>query len=262
MIKYIKLLRYEFKNLVRDKMTLVMLVYPLMLMLIGAYVIPAVVDRFGDGDAAQRTTSLFIIVVFAAIAPFIGSVLLGFSLLDNRDENTLDTIRVTPISLRGYVVFKSIYAYILGVNGAFWILYGTRLLSGDGYVVMGQDLFEPFTIGVVLTYALISSLFTPVFALFLAAVAKNKIEGFAYMKATGMIILVPVLVVLEPLHDWKQYFLGIMPTFWPIKGMLVQTDLLGHADDLPLIGYSVIGILFNVCLIVFMYKIFERKVSS
>ncbi len=262
MRKYIKLLKYELKNLIRDKMTLVMLVYPLMLMLVGAFVIPTVVDQFGEGGEGQRIASLVIIVVFAAIAPFIGSALLGFSLLDNRDENTLDTIRVTPISLRGYITFKCIYAYILGANGTFWIIYGTRLLAGDGYTVGGMDLFEPFTVGVVLTYALTASLFIPVFALLLSAFAKNKIEGFAYMKGSGMIIMLPVLTILNALQDWKQYFLGVMPTFWPIKGMLVQTGLLEHSDNLPYIGYIIVGVMYKIVLIILMYKVFEKKVQN
>ncbi len=262
MRKYMNLLGFEFKNLVRDKMTLLLLVYPLLVILIGAFAIPTLLDRYGDDGPGARIAVIIIMIIFASLVPFVTSAMLGFSLLDNRDEGTLDTIRVTPISLRGYIVFKSIYAYFLSVNASFWVLIGTRFLSGDAYRVAGENVVDRFTVGAVLIYALVASLFVPVFALFLSAVAKNKIEGFAYMKGAGIIIIIPALSALDALQDARQYFLSVMPLFWPVKGLMVQTELLVHDHNLPAWLYMIIGAVYMFVLIMVTYRVFDRKVQG
>ncbi len=262
MRKFTKLLFYELKNIIKDKMTVILLVYPLMVIAIGSFILPALLDRFGGDTPGTRVAALVMIILFATIAPFIGSVLLGFSLLDNRDENTLDTIRVTPLSLRGYILFKTVYTYVLTVLGSFFVVFGTKTLSGDGYTIMGVDLFADITVGLMFVYALTAGLFTPVFAFMLAAVSKNKIEGFAYMKTSGMIVLIPMLAVIETMQDAKQYVLGIVPLFWPAKGLMVGGGLFDHPSDLPMALYMVFGALYMLALAFIGYRFFERNVSG
>ncbi|MFW5838465.1 MAG: hypothetical protein ACOCP4_07270 [Candidatus Woesearchaeota archaeon] len=262
MKKYLNLLKFEFKNILRDKMTLILLIYPFLIMLLGAYLIPAILERTNASGSGEEVAILIIIIVFAVLAPFITSALLGFTLLDNRDENTLVTIRVTPISLKGYIMFKSIYAYILSVNATFWVIYGTKLLSGDSYTVMGKNLFDAFTISNTLFYSVIVSLFTPVFGLFVSAFARNKVEGFAYLKGSGLFIMIPVLSVLNAMQDARQYILGIIPLFWPVKGLMVDANLLTNDANLPVLLYMIIGALYMILLICLSYKVFENKVSS
>lgn len=261
MKKYLKMLKFELKSITRDKITTVMLVYPAMIVVIGAYVLPLILDRFGGDTAGTQIAAIVMIIIFAALGPFINAALLGFSLLDNRDDNTLDTIRVTPISLRGYVTFKSVYAYILSVNASFWIIFLTDRLSQDAYVFMGVDLFKDFTVLLILVYALIAGMFTPLFGLFLSAVAKNKIEGFAYMKSSGIIAMLPALVVINTMQDFKQYFLGITPIFWPLKGLMTGGGLLEHEANLPTVLYFIIGFIYMSALTLISYKVFENKVQ-
>lgn len=258
MAKYMSMLTYEFKNIVRDRMTLVLLVYPLLIIAIGAYVIPVLIDNYASGEG-RLTATLVVIIVFSSIAPLITGAMLGFNLLDHKDENSLNTIRVTPLSLRGYIIFKSIYAYALSFIASFFSVFGVKHLSGDGYAVQGVNLWDMFTWSDILVYALVASLFTPLFALFLSAVAKNKIEGFAYMKSSGIFMLLPVLVIIETMQDWKQYLLGIFPIFWPVKGLLVEIDMLDHAHNLPGPIYHMIGVVHMVGLIFLAYKTFEQK---
>jgi len=262
MRKYLEMLVYEFKNLIRDTMTVILLVYPLMIIMIGSFVLPRLIELYGDDPAGQTTAALVIIIIFSTIAPFVTAALLGFSLIDHRDENTLDTIRVTPLSLRGYIVFKSIYAYLLSVNASFWALYGVKLLSGDGYTFGGMDLWEPFTLGGVLVYALVASLFTPLFALFLAAMSKNKIEGFAYMKTMGLFTILPAVLVLPTMQDFKQYIIGILPTFWATKGLMVHAGYLSHDHNLTVSLYMLIGIVYSLLLSLLSYRFFEKRVEG
>lgn len=262
MKKYLEILGFEFKNILRDKMTLLLLIYPLLIIMLGAYVIPAIIGEFAEGGSGQYTASFVIIIVFASLAPFVTGGLLGFSLLDHRDENTLNTIRVTPLSLKGYLTFKSVYAYILAVNAAFFTIFGTKVLSGDRYTIMETNLFETFTAGNIFLYALVAGLFAPFFGLTISALAKNKIEGFAYLKSTGIISVLPAIIVLDNLQDAKQYLVGVFPNFWPVKGLMVSADLLQHDTNLPFLGYLAIGLIYMIGLSILAYKLFERKVQN
>jgi len=262
MKKYVEMLRYEFKNILRDKMTATLLVYPLLIILLGSYILPLILEEFGEGGSGQYTASIVIVIVFGSLAPFVTGGLLAFSLLDHKDENTLITIRVTPLSLKGYLTFKATYAYILAVNASFWTIFGTKYLSGDRYTVMGVNVFEGFTFSNIILYALVAGLFAPVFGLIVSGIAKNKIEGFAYLKSTGIFAMLPALVVLNTMQGAKQYFLGIFPTFWPIKGLLMDANLLTHDANLTFTLYLIIGVLYMIGLILLAYKAFERKVQT
>jgi fluoroquinolone transport system permease protein len=57
--------------------------------------------------------------------------------------------------------------------------------------------------------------FGPVYALLLACFADNKVQGFALMKALGILSWPPVIAYFLPLV-W-QWVMGIVPTFWPVK---------------------------------------------
>ncbi|MFW5894304.1 MAG: ABC transporter permease [Bacillota bacterium] len=261
MAKYLSMLAYEFKNIIRDRMTLILLVYPLLIILLGSYVIPHLIDNYASGDG-KLTATLVIIIVFASIVPLITGAMLGFNLLDHKDENSLNTIRVTPLSLRGYILFKSVYTYCLSFFASFFSVFGVKHLSGDGYSVGPINLWDMFTWGDIFIYAMVASLFTPFFALFLGAVAKNKIEGFAYMKSSGIFMMLPVLITIDTMQNWKQYILGLFPIFWPVKGLLVDIDMLDHAHNLPGPLYHVIGALYMAMLIVASYKFFEEKTQT
>ncbi len=261
MNKYARLLVYELKTIIREKMTLILLIYPLFMLLIGAFLIPGLIDNYGETAAGQEMASLIVIIIFAAIAPFVGSSLLGFSLLDHKDENTLDTIRVTPLSLKGYVLFKTAYVYVLTANAAFWTLFGVKHLSGDAYTFHGVNLWDFFSAGDIAVFALVAAAFTPVFAFFLAAISKNKIEGFAYMKVFGVVAIMPAIIALEPLQDFRQYFLGIWPLFWPTKGLLVDVGLLEHAHNLHAFWYMAIGIVYPLALSLLLFGFFERNLD-
>ncbi len=261
MRKYLKLLKYEFKNILRDKMALIMLLYPLLMIAIGSFIIPTLIDTYGEQAEGQETAVLVVIIIFSSIAPFVTAAMLGFNLLDHKDENTLDTIRVTPLSLKGYVIFKTMYAYLLSVNASFFTLFGVKHLSGDAYTIHGQNLWDHFNAGSIFIYALVAGLFTPVFALFLASIAKNKIEGFAYMKLTGMLTVLPAILVLDVMQDARQYILGVLPIFWPVKGLLVDVGFLSHDHNLSYVMYMVIGIVYAALLMLVTYRGFEKRLQ-
>lgn len=253
--------RYELKNIVRDKMTALMVVYPFFITAIAAFVIPSFFNFLEGEEAVFFMTSLVIVVILASLAPMLAGAMLGFLLLDHKDEKTLDSLRVTPLSLRSYLLYKASYTYLLSTLASAFVIFGVRWFSGEGYTFMGQNVFLELPVSGIIFYAFVSGLFGPTFGLIIATLGKNKIEGFAYLKSMGILILIPALVMLEPMQDIRQYILGVIPGFWPVKGLLESASFLSHPANLSPALYFLIGAIMMTILIIFLIRQFEKNVS-
>jgi len=67
----------------------------------------------------------------------------------------------------------------------------------------------------VLLLSLLAAPLAPFYALILAALASNKVQGFAVSKGLGVLLLAPVSVYfVDPPFQW---LFGIIPLYWPSK---------------------------------------------
>jgi fluoroquinolone transport system permease protein len=259
---WIRLLRFEIKNIFRDQMTSLMAIYPIIIVILGAYILPLILNQFGEPSSGMYIATFVIVIILASMAPMLGGAMLGFLLLDHKDENTLISLRVTPISIQAYLMFKSAYTYLLSFGSSFIVIFGVKTLSGDRYDILGQNIFDSLATHHIFIYALVAGLFGPLFGLALGTVSKNKIEGFAYMKSLGVMAMVPALLLIETMQDFKQYVLGIIPIFWPVKGLFELSGLLGNSANLPGVIYMILGFLMMGSLIVLLIKKFDSNVSK
>ncbi|HHT73446.1 MAG TPA: hypothetical protein GX008_07015 [Firmicutes bacterium] len=260
MSKYLSLLRYEGKTIARDPVNLYMCLFPLIMLFLSAYVFPM---TFTSVDMLRGTmlklAMLLLLVAILAFGSFFLAALATFLLLEQKDEHTLHTIAVTPVGAAGYLKFKMTYIYVMSVVGNIVVLLGTKLLAGDKYVVLGTPLFDNINIGHTVSFALVNGLFTLVLGLMQGAFAKNKVEGFAFIKGTGMLAMVPALMVLETFQGNLQYVLGVFPNFWSIKGMVGQLMPIDSGANLSFTMYLLIGALYNGILLVAAYRFFLKK---
>lgn len=250
---FLKLIRYELKSLLRDSMNLFMFIYPLFILLLMGWGIPAILTRSGLAvDSGEYAfTLLLIFVVILAVGGMISGILLGFSLLENKDDHTIQAIAVSPITVRGYAWFKSAYTFVIGFLGTLLMVGGLSLFFADAYSFTYQGVefgLRQIAFGDLVLFSFVSSLLTPTIGAMIAAIAKNKIEGFALMKTAGILFIIPALVLLEAFGDWKQYVLGIAPNFWPVKAFLNLAMNTQGPDDLPFYGYMLIGTLYMIVL--------------
>lgn len=266
MRKYLSLLKYEMKTIVKDPMNLFVLVFPFFILFFTGYLLPVILERTTTPDSnAAMITLLIAFVIALALGGYMGGVLLGFSLLENRDEKTLLNIAVSPVTVSGYAIFKIIYSYIIGVLGNLIMFGGLILFAKDHYVVtiygVEIGLLDGFEFWHVIVFSLVSALFVPTVALILPLIAKNKIEGFATMKLGGFIVMLPTLALLDAFVDWKQYFLGIIPMFWPLKAILNIALSSTNTANLSFWGYMLIGAGFQVALSILCFRVFIKKID-
>ena len=262
MKKYFALLSYELKNLSKDKMNVFMIFYPFIMLFLTGFLVPKALQGSNDPN-----TSMYVLIVLflfsLLLGCFVGGILLGFSLLDNKDEKTFNNISVTPASIKGYVIFKSIYSTVLSFISNLIIVLGLKLLARDAYTIaaLNINLLDNISTFQIIVFSAVNSLITPALALVIAAMAKNKVEGFMFVKGGGTILMLPILMMLETFKDGKQYILGILPNFWSIKPLYNLALNINSSYNMPFWLYMLIGGIFSILLSIVFYKMFTKKLQ-
>ncbi len=159
----------------------------------------AVLARYGFDLTPYTPVVLAYLLVL--MTPVTFAVLIGFLLLDEKDDQTLTALQVTPLSLNRYLAYRLAVPVALTVALMFVIFP----LAG----------LTEFDLGVVLVTAIAAAPTAPMFALFLASLAQNKVQGFALMKLSGVVLFAPVLAFFVE-GPWSLAF-GVVPTYWPVK---------------------------------------------
>jgi fluoroquinolone transport system permease protein len=175
---------------------------------------------------------------FVLMAPSMVGMVIGFLLLDERDERTLSALAVTPMPLGGYLLYRITLPLLLGfvITLAGYPLAGLAPLSGADLVVI----------------ALTAAFTGPVTALFLAGFADNKVSGFALVKILNTINMLPVAAYFVDL-PW-QFGAGLVPAYWPMK-MLWQA-----AAGEQYLLYGVVGVGVNSVVTGLFLQHFTAKI--
>lgn len=139
-----------------------------------------------------------VVVLFAGM--FMGMVS-GFLLLDDRDEGVSTYWGAMPPGRGGYLIARlglfTALAFIVGAAAGF--VFGGTLQGGLPGVGQAGGAGLGFARGAalpVLAAAAVGAFQAPIFALFLAANAADKVEGLAILKALGGLDLAPLAVLL------------------------------------------------------------------
>jgi fluoroquinolone transport system permease protein len=134
-------------------------------------------------------------------SPVMFGMVIGFLLLDERDDQTLKALQVTPMTLNNYLGYRVLVPMLISI-----------VLTLVAYPIAGM---MPLATSKVLLTGVLAAPLAPLYALFLVIVAKNKVQGFALMKASGTLMLIPLIAYFIA-GNW-QYAFGFIPTFWPAK---------------------------------------------
>ena len=112
-------------------------------------------------------------------------------------------------------------------------------------------------------FAFSSAFFTPSLGLVIAGLANNKIEGFAYMKSTGFIMLIPALLLLESFKGMGQCFLALFPNFWFTQGMLIKMlpgfPMLSQTANINFYWYMLVGAITAIVYAILTFRFFMKR---
>jgi len=239
---YVSFFISEFKKWARDPMMRFMLFYPLLFGLIGRYALPAIAET---SDFAIEPNADFILAVLALITPLAFGALTGFSILEDRDDHIVNSIRVTPLTFNQFMSFRMVMVYILTFVACVFVMWFSDI--GD---LAWRD---------ILVVAFLASFSAPVTGLVINIFSHNKIEGFAIMKLLGMIIILPVISLI--FTDAKELFFAVVPPFWPAK--MISSVIRG--DEAMYLNYSLyfwLGLGYAVLVNALSYVRFIKKVIA
>jgi len=229
------------KSVMRDNLLRWMIITPIALALSARWGVPFLTawlsERFGFDLTPYYTllTSFLVLTV-----PSLVGAVVGFLLLDQRDDRTLTALQVTPLTVEGYLLYRTAIPLVLSVAMT------TVMIALSGLVTMG------------LLPALLASLqaapVAPLYALFVAAFAANKVQGFALLKAAGGLAWPPLLAYFVSSH-WQLAF-GIDPLYWPVKVFWML-----EAGDAGVWLYYLGGLAYQAGLIVLLLRRFKDVIS-
>lgn len=195
----------------------------------------------GLGFALPDYYPLLVGYTLLAQEPLLAGMIVGFLILDERDQNTLAALRVTPLPMGHYLLYRVLVPTAL----AFAVVLASFLLIGQALLPLWQ----------LVAVSAGAAPFGAIVALFLAAFGENKVQGFALNKIVGTVgVLLPgAWFVPAPL----QYLFGLLPPFWALKAYWVALE--GGTLWPLLLGA---GLLYSGALILWLARRFRRAALS
>ena len=199
-------LRTDWRNVARDPLLLLVVVVPILLAVLVRMAFP-----WASALSAPRLTlatyTPFVLGYLLVLTPMLVGGASGFMLLDDRDEQVLAAIAVTPIGKQGWLAHRVTVPVV-----------ATALMSLIAVYLTG---LEPPPPARLLLIVVLAALEAPLATLFLAAFAANKVQAMALAKAGTLVVVAPfaALFVASP---W-QYLAGLVPQFWIVRLTLEST---------------------------------------
>ncbi len=236
MVYFAKLMKNDLKNIFRDKILVyATILAPIMFIIVGRIVFPWIAENYYTNLVFLYPVFFMLFVLFI---PMIFGFVIGFLIMDERDENLLTVLRVMPINRSSYLFYRMALLILF----AFIFVLVFPWLSG----LIEVNFWNYLPI------AALFAVFTPVLGLIVNIIATNKIQAFAIFKTLGGVFLLPVFAF--SIEGWMQYLFSPIPNFWTFKALeqLLETG----SNDYLSIG---IGFVFHFAILALLFHMFNKK---
>lgn len=231
---YFRVFKNDLRLIFRDKSLYVMFVIPVAIILICnlgvpplAAIIPSLPDYYW-----------LIVAAFTSLSASTPAFLIGFILLDERDENVHTILKVLPLPPGFILKCRILFMAFLGFIFSFCIL----LLNG----LSSPDLLH------IIPLSLLFALIPPILALTIASFAKNKIEAATFYKGLCMLLFLPVVSFFIK-GGWS-YFFGVIPFYWTFKAFQLMPTLWSF------LLFFVVSVSAHLITILMLYNLYKRRV--
>lgn len=229
----------DLKNVRRDSMLRWMIFLPIALAIAARWVMPVILNWVGDIFKVDLMPYYAPLMGYGLVVltPFLAATVVGFLLLDQRDDGTLTALQVTPLSLNGYLLYRLTTPMMASIMATMIVIPLSGILT-----------IGPLPL---LLVAIGAAPLAPMIAIALAVIAQNKVQGFAVMKASGIILLPPMIAYFVQ-GSWH-LLLALVPTYWP--AMMLWTAVAG---DPFFWFYWAVGLAYQILLLAILVRRFNR----
>lgn len=230
----------DLRGIRRDSMLAYIALMPIVLAVLLRFTVPWIRDQFlaRAGFDIEPFYFLPMSYFFVMLPSALVGMTIGFLVLDERDNQTLPALQVSPLPMRDYVIYRISVPLVVSVL----MTLAAYPVAGLGNLSLAQQL----------VVALSAALLAPLWMLFLASYATNKVQGFALLKAAGFIMLMLPMFGYFVTSGWHWAF-GLLPSFWPVK-----IYWLFEAGDTAVWSHFVVAILFQSTLLLLLLRRFLR----
>jgi fluoroquinolone transport system permease protein len=232
-------IKAELRNMTRDRLYVFFFFYPVLLGVAGYFLIPYLQGVVGPGNFLPE----IIAMLFILMTGYMFGALTAFTLLDDKDDNVLMSLKITPISVKMYVAVKLVVSFIFGFIATMVIIYATNFLPNSSF-------------GTILLISVVGALQAPGIALIINSFARNKVEGFVMMKMSALILGIPVIAFF--VQSWQEVFLIFAPGFWSAR--MIQMELITSIEvNFTLIVYFFLGVIYNLLFVTLFMWIYSKR---
>ena len=225
----------ELKGMFRDKMYTFFAIYPFIFGAIGYFVCDMLRD---DGNImAANLVAMMLIVVTG----YVFGALIAFTLLDDKDDKVLMSLKITPVDVRHYILIKMLVGTVFGFISTLVLLLATNFLPDA-------------SIWIILAVSMLGAIQVPSVVLIVNSFSDNKVEGFVVMKLSGLVIMFPLIGFF--VTGGVQYLLGVAPGYW--AGRIIELQLVPTEEGSALLVFTA-GVLYNILATWLLMKFYTKR---
>ncbi len=233
MKKLIKVAVNDFRLVFRDNSLKIFIALPLLILVVIRYAVPYVAGVY---EVLQDYIN--VILMLATMQGSIAFVFVySMVLVDEKDTQVAKVYGILPVSQFWFTAFRLTPPFFLATLATVLLLlvepfYGLPVVSS-------------------FVYSALAGLVAPLMILFVATIAKNKIEAMTWQKLLNLPLYLPIMAFFLP-ASFSLVF-AIFPTFWAYQGF----NFLIEGGNFWV--YILIGFAHSILLLVWMIKRFTRS---
>ncbi|PAT01198.1 hypothetical protein CI105_08105 [Candidatus Izimaplasma bacterium ZiA1] len=225
-------------ELFKDGMIIMILIAPFLIGSIFKFAIPFLelkLTSFFDKDVILTEYFLLFDLLLLVLTPYFISFAASMSMLDEYDLNLINHLSVTPLGKKGYLISRIILPLIIAYFMSILILIIFSLTT--------------WSLVMLLSVSLLTCLLSLTSTLIVFSYSKNKIEGLALAKLSGVVmigIFIPFILEKD-----VQYYFSFLPSFWIGKFTIDMSYY-----------YFILALLLVLVWLFILYKKFISKLSK
>lgn len=237
------LMRADMRNVTRDGLLAVLILSPLLIALVFRFAVPdeaalaAMVQSYPQLEHLVSARGPVLMSIIISMSPGLIGAVYGLLLVDERDERTLASLRVMPVSFAHYLTARMATPCVLSI-----------LVTIIAYPVAG---LAPLPLATVAPIAVIGATTVPVSTLTIVAFAPNKVAALAIMRVVNALLALPILAYFatpaQELLAWP------VPSFWQMKALWLAVD------ERPFFWALMLMPALNIPLTFWLYRRFARR---
>ncbi len=191
------------------------------------------------GDALPMSDRLVPLLVLMTLI-IAGVFVTSFSLVEERERDTLDAMLVTPMRLSEVVLAKGLLGLVLALAMSLVTLALNGVLGGAS--------------GPLLAALLVGAVMSVEIGLLYGTVASQAQTLFTLFKSLNLVIMAPVVFYLFP--NWPQWIAKVFPTYWFLDPVFRISVLGAPFSDVS--GDLLVAVVICVALAPVLWVLMQR----